>query len=66
MRNRAVLSTNVSPILFMVFFVGVGISRHFNFFDIDNSIGSRSRAQMQGEAPDPCLLPNILLRLVEK
>ena len=59
-------STNASPILFIVFLEGVRISRHLNFFDTDESIGSSTSVQMHGEAPDPCLLPKILLREFEK
>ena len=65
MRNSAVSSTNMSPILFIFFFVGVIICRQFCFFETDERIGSNTKVHIHGEAPDPWPLPKILLRDVE-
>ena len=66
MRKSAVSSTKASPSLLICCFVGVMISRHLNFCETESKIGSSTRVQMHGDAPEPCPLPRILLRVVEK
>ena len=40
--------------------------RRGGLFETESKIGSSTRVHMHGDAPEPCPLPRILLRVVEK
>ena len=41
-------------------------SSELYFFETESNIGSNTRVHMHGDAPEPCPLPSILQRVVEK